>query len=68
MFKFKTNIKCGGCIAVVTPELDRIAGKGHWEVDTALPERLLTVTGDESSLSQKVIEGLKSVGYQAELI
>ncbi len=66
--KFKTNIKCGGCIATVTPHLDALAGLDKWEVDTSVPEKLLTVTGSTDSLTEKVVETLKNAGYVAELI
>jgi len=66
--KFKTNIKCGGCIATVTPHLDALSGLEKWEVDTTIPEKILTVTGDDHSLANKVVDTLKKAGYEAELI
>lgn len=66
--KFKTNIKCGGCIDTVSPHLNAISGLSSWEVDTNLPEKVLTVTGETDALSNKVIDSLKGAGYQAELI
>ena len=66
--KFKTNIKCGGCIETVTPHLNSISGIDHWEVDTTVPEKVLTVKGTAEALSQEVIDHLKKAGYQAELI
>ncbi len=41
--KFKTNINCGGCIAKVTPFLDKAEGIASWSVDTNVPEKILTV-------------------------
>lgn len=66
ILKFKTNIKCGGCIATVTPHLDALEGLDEWTVDTNVPEKLLTVTGSRESLNDDVIETLKKAGYQAE--
>jgi copper chaperone len=66
--KFKTNIKCGGCITTVTPHLNALPGLEHWTVDTNVPDKILTVAGSTASLTQEVIETLKKAGYQAELI
>jgi copper chaperone len=65
--KFKTNINCGGCIAKVTPYLNKAAGIKKWEVDTNNPEKVLTVEAD--GISEKdIINILKEVGYRAEKI
>jgi copper chaperone len=66
--KFKTNIKCGGCITTVTPHLDALPGLEHWAVDTNVPDKILTVTGSTASLTRDIEETLKKAGYQAELI
>lgn len=66
--KFKTNIKCGGCIATVTPHLNALPGLDEWAVDTNVPEKILTVSGSTSTLTQEVVETLKKAGYEAELI
>lgn len=65
--KFKTNIKCGGCIAQVTPHLNNEAEIESWKVDTANPDKILTVSGTNVS-SEKVKEVVKKAGYQAETI
>jgi len=66
--KFKTNIKCGGCIAAVTPHLDAMAGLEEWNVDTAAADKVLTVTVDNQNLKEEIVDTLKKAGYQAELI
>ena len=45
--QFKTNINCGGCIKAVTPALNQQAGAGNWQVDTANPDKILTVNSDQ---------------------
>ncbi len=42
---FKTNMKCSGCIEKVTPALNDIAGKDHWNVDLNTMGKTLTVSG-----------------------
>jgi len=66
--KFKTNIKCGGCIETVTPHLENVNGLESWSVDTAVPEKILTISGTEDALAEEVIGTLKKAGYEAELI
>lgn len=66
--KFKTNIKCGGCIAAVTPALNSLAGVKDWQVDVASPEKVLTIQSDETLSEQAIISALKEKGYQAESI
>lgn len=66
--KFKTNIKCGNCIATVTPFLNGISEIEDWEVDTKTPEKTLTVTAKDDLQASKVIQELNKAGYQAETI
>ncbi|WP_367866513.1 heavy-metal-associated domain-containing protein [Pedobacter sp. WC2423] len=66
--KFKTNIKCGGCIATVTPHLNAMNGLEQWNVDTEVADKVLTVTGDADNLQQAIEETLKKAGFHGELI
>ena len=64
--KFKTNIKCGGCIATVTPYLNADENIEKWGVDLLSADRVLTVETNHSS--NEVTELLKKAGYVAEEI
>jgi copper chaperone CopZ len=64
--KFKTTIKCAGCVAKVTPFLNEALGENNWEVDYNNPAKVLTVKG-EKDLS-KVIEAVEKAGYKAETL
>jgi len=66
--KFKTNIKCGGCIATVTPHLDALQNVDQWAVDTTVADKILTVHVNENALPGSVITTLKKAGFDAELI
>lgn len=66
--KFKTNIKCGGCIAAVTPHLNGLAELKEWEVDTTAADKVLTVSGASDTLKEQVVQTLEKAGYTAELI
>lgn len=64
--KFKTNIKCGGCVATVTPFLNEISSK--WSVDTENPDKVLSIDTDEPVNPKQVISALDAAGYKAEKI
>jgi copper chaperone len=63
--KFKTNINCGGCIAKVTPFLNKEEGIEKWEVDINNPEKTLTVEVCDIGASE-VIEAVKKAGFKIE--
>jgi copper chaperone len=63
--QFKTNINCGGCIASITPHLNANNEIKSWEVDTANPQKVLTVETDSLS-EQAVREIVNKAGYKAE--
>jgi copper chaperone len=64
--KFKTNIKCGGCIATVTPFLNADENIEKWQVDLENPDRILTVETDQSA--EEIAELVKKAGYNAQQI
>ena len=65
--KLKTNIKCGGCVATVTPFLNQSVGEGNWQVDTQNPDKLLTVktVGVTADTVKKTVQ---QAGYKAEVL
>jgi copper chaperone CopZ len=52
--KYRTNLNCGSCVAAVKPHLDNDRSIRSWSVDTADPNKVLTVEGE--NLSKSVIE------------
>ena len=62
--KFKTNIKCNNCIAKVKPFLDNKKNITEWNVDIDIPDKILTVTGEDLS-ENNIIETLEEAGYSA---
>jgi copper chaperone len=66
MYRFKTNIKCGGCIQTVKPYLDSLKEIKSWEVDTSSPDRVLTVEGDIPE--EIIVKAIPAAGYRAEKI
>lgn len=65
VLKFKTNIKCGGCIATVTPFLNEAVGEGHWQVDVQAPDKILTAEAASASIVKQAIE---KAGFKAEAL
>ena len=61
--QFKTNINCGGCIKAVTPTLDERAGAGNWQVDTANPDKILTVNSDKLT-PEEVVQAVEQAGFK----
>lgn len=62
--KFKTTIKCSGCVAKVTPFLDAALGEDNWEVDISDPSKVLTVVGEKNEKS--IVDAVQKAGYKAE--
>lgn len=65
--KLKTNIKCGGCVATVTPFLNESVGAGNWQVDTQNPDKVLTVQTEGVS-ADTVKAAVQQAGYKAEML
>ena len=65
--KFKTNIKCSGCIAAVTPYLNSLSTVSSWEVDTINPDKILTVKGEDIK-AEEIVSRIKEAGYIAQTI
>ncbi|EKB50083.1 heavy-metal-associated domain-containing protein [Cecembia lonarensis] len=63
--QFKTNVKCGACVAAITLEMDKVVPNA-WKVDLSHPERILTVEGD---VEEETIQlALEKAGYKGESI
>jgi copper chaperone len=60
--QFKTNVKCGACVAAITPAMEKL--NADWKVDLTHVDRILTVEGEISE--EEVIHALESSGYKAE--
>lgn len=63
--QFKTNIKCGGCVATVTPGLNDTAGEHNWQVDLQSPDKILTVQGEDIKATD-IKQAVEKAGFKAE--
>jgi len=62
--KFKTSLKCEGCVAKITPGLNAISSIKKWDVDLKSADKILIVEGDNIH-EQDIIASLKKNGYTA---
>lgn len=62
--KFKTNAKCGGCVAAIGAKLNRVVKDDEWSIDLKSADKVLEVTADVSA--EKIIEAVTEAGFKAE--
>ena len=66
--KFKTNIKCSGCVAKVTPHLNAVEEMaGKWQVDINNPDKILTVEKVNVPTAQ-IKEAVQKAGFSIEQV
>lgn len=68
IFKFKTNINCGNCVAKVKPFLDKVEGMDNWSVDTDSEDKILTTEVSDKTTREQVIDAVENVGFDIEKI
>lgn len=64
--KFKTNLKCGNCVAKVKTQLDTADQIISWSVDLKDPNRILTVETNDPDIAAVVGKILAEAGYRSE--
>lgn len=68
MLKFKTTIKCSGCLAKVTPVLNATVGEDNWDLDLQTMDKVLTIASDAPVSSESVVKAIEGAGYKAEKV
>jgi len=63
--QFKTNINCSGCVAKVTPFLDKENRIKTWSVNTETPEKILTVE-TEGMTAEEIKAVVAVAGFRIE--
>jgi len=61
--RFKTSLKCGGCVKAITPGLESLSLIGNWTVDLEHADKVLEINSPED-ISEQVIDTVKKAGYQ----
>lgn len=65
--QFKTNINCGGCVAKVTPFVNQLEEVENWKVDTANPDKILIVSGEDLSC-ELIQQKVQQAGFMIEQV
>jgi copper chaperone CopZ len=60
--RYKTDLRCGACVARVGPLLDAAPGVARWSADVANPDKVLTVEGDGVT-AEKVASAIAPAGH-----
>ncbi len=65
---FRTNIKTSDDVAAVTLPLNDIEQVDGWNINTDVPDKLLTVQTTDNRIADLVEQAINKAGYQAELV
>jgi len=60
-----TTLKCASCVSKVTPGLNRIEGLNEWTVDTADPQKRLSVWVSHPDVINEVVAAVRDAGFEA---
>lgn len=64
--KFKTNINCNGCVAGVTPFLNKVEGI-DWKVEIENPDKILTVE-TQNAQEEEIVKAVRKAGFEIETV
>ena len=62
--KFKTNIKCTGCLSKIGPTLDKVKGIDKWKVNLNDENKMLIIETEELNANE-VIHIVEGTGFKA---
>jgi copper chaperone CopZ len=63
--KFKTNLKCGGCLATVKPHLDKVSDITY-SVDLADANKVLSIQAQNPAQIQQAVQAVVEAGFKIE--
>lgn len=69
--RFKTSLKCGGCVNAIKPYMDNIKGIESWDVDLSSPNKIVEVvtnTATPEEIIKAIEKGIAEAGYTVEQI
>lgn len=66
--KFKTTIKCMGCVSKATSYLNEVAGPENWKVDINNPDKVLEVATNGNTSTSDIVNAVQEAGFKAEPI
>ena len=69
--KFKTNLKCAGCMYAIKPYMDNLEGIKSWDVDLESKDKIVEVVTDTATpdeIKEAIEKAIGEAGYSAQLI
>ncbi len=64
--RFKTNAKCGGCVAAIGAKLNKLVAEDAWSIDLNSPDKTLTVSTDLPA--EHILSAVSEAGFKAEVL
>ncbi len=69
--RFKTDLKCAGCMYAIKPYMDALEGIESWNVDLESKEKIVEVvtkTASKEEIKKAIEDAISEAGYSAELV
>ena len=69
--KFKTDLKCAGCMYAIKPYMDAIEDIESWDADLSSAETIVEVvakSGSKEKIQEAVEQAISRAGYSAVLV
>ena len=69
--KFKTDLKCAGCMYAIKPYMDALDGIESWDVDLESKDKIVKVvtrTASKEEIQKAIEDAISEAGYSAELV
>lgn len=64
--RFKTNAKCGGCVAAIGAKLNELVKEDAWSIDLKSPDKTLTITTDLPA--ETILAALSEAGFRGDAL
>lgn len=62
--RFKTNAKCGGCVAAIGAQLNKLIKEEEWSIDLNSPEKVLLISAPVTA--KEVMTAVTAAGFKVE--
>jgi len=68
--KFKSSLKCNGCVNAIKPGMEAIDDIKSWRVFLDVADKIIEVEtdGDEEKITNEVENAVTKAGYKIELL
>jgi len=69
--KFKSSLKCNGCVNAIKPFMDSVQEISSWSVNLESSDKIIEAVIDNQdivALEEKIIKEITKIGYSIERI